>query len=256
LNNSIENKLVATHFIAQRSQTPVQSDIPKELTLNTIDDVLAVQKLMIYLNNQKVYGWKCMIPSAEGEITLAPLLHKPIESNERCALYTENDKALIEPEIAFVLDTDLHSNKQYSNEEIDTAFGRAYIALELIQNRFSKNYQATRFEKLADGLSNQGIYLGPQIAKDKAYESSRINVNIKQPSQVLNLAGKHPAGLAQLPLYWAINFLSEQGFSLTAGQVFITGSYCGLVKLNTNEKTSISYENLGTFDTTFLKNKN
>nr|WP_206018108.1 MULTISPECIES: 2-keto-4-pentenoate hydratase [unclassified Pseudoalteromonas] len=252
VNNSIQLKLVATHFLTQREENPAVSDLPKELILDSVDDALEVQKLMIYLNNQTVYGWKCMLPLDDGSIILAPLFHAPIESTESCSLYTKNNKAVIEPEIAFVLDKDLDGNKTYTNEDVDAAFGKAHLALELIQNRFSQGYEATFIEKLADGLFNQGVYLGPEIDKVKAYDASAVNIDIKQDEQELNLAGKHPGGLAQSPLYWAINFLSSKGITLKAGQVFITGSYCGVVELNTNEKTHIAYENLGAFNVTFL----
>ena len=62
----------------------------------------------------------------------------------------------------------------------------------------------------------------------------------------------HPAELAQLPLYWAVNYLSAKGINLKAGQVFITGSYCGVVELNTDQLTTVSYEDLGSVSTTFL----
>ncbi|MEI8619227.1 hypothetical protein P4S63_25690 [Pseudoalteromonas sp. B193] len=88
--------------------------------------------------------------------------------------------ALIEPEIAFVLNKDLARYGEYKDEEIDNAIGSAHLALELIQNRFPVGYQATHYEKLADGLSNQGVYLGPKVDVKKAYESSDIHITVKQ----------------------------------------------------------------------------
>ncbi|MBH0001504.1 2-keto-4-pentenoate hydratase [Pseudoalteromonas sp. SWYJZ12] len=252
MNNSIQLKLIATHLLAQREENPARSNFPKELVLDTTDDAIEVQKLMIYLNEQTVYGWKCMLPLDDGSIILAPLLHAPIKQAENCPLYTTNNKALIEPEIAFILQSDLPSNKIYKNEDVDTAFASAHLALELIQKRFDEDTPSTHIEKLADGLSNQGVYLGPQIDKAKAYNASTVNINVKQTELELNLAGVHPAKLAQLPLYWAVNYLSAKGINLKAGQVFITGSYCGVVELNTDQLTTVSYEDLGSVSTTFL----
>ena len=252
MNNSIQLKLIATHLLAQREENPARSNFPKELVLDTTDDAIEVQKLMIYLNDQTVYGWKCMLPLDDGSIILAPLLHAPIKQAENCPLYTTNNKALIEPEIAFILESDLPSNKNYSNEDIDTAFTRAHLALELIQKRFDESTLSTHIEKLADGLSNQGVYVGPQIDKAKAYNASSVNINVKQTDAELSFAGAHPAELAQLPLYWAVNYLSAKGIDLKAGHVFITGSYCGVVELNTDQLTTISYEGLDAFSTTFI----
>lgn len=245
VDNSILLEHIAKHLLNKREQGIAIPDLSSDITLNSIDDVLAVQKLMIKLNNQKVYGWKCMLPSGDGTIILAPLLHAPVKSMGRCALFTKNNKALIEPEIAFVLNKDLASYEEYKNEDIDNAIGSAHLALELIQNRFPEGYQATHYEKLADGLSNQGVYLGPKVDVKKAYESSDINIDVKQGEDLQSYAGKHPAGLPQLPLYWAINFLTENGFELKAGHIFITGSYNGLMQLDINKKTSIKYEGLG-----------
>ncbi|MEI8618791.1 hypothetical protein P4S63_21530 [Pseudoalteromonas sp. B193] len=96
------------------------------------------------------------------------------------------------------------------------------------------------------------MYLGPQIDKAKAYNANTVNINVKQTELELNLAGVHPAELAQLPLYWAVNYLSAKGINLKTGQVFITGSYCGVVELNTDQLTTVSYEDLGSVSTTFL----
>jgi len=252
VNNSIQLKLIATHLLAQREENPARSNFPKELVLDSTDDAIEVQKLMIYLNDQSVYGWKCMLPLDDGSIILAPLLHAPIKQAENCPLYTANNKALIEPEIAFILQSDLPSNKTYTNEDVDTAFASAHLALELIQKRFDEGTPSTHIEKLADGLSNQGVYLGPQIDKTKAYNASTVNINIEQTDAELSFAGAHPAKLAQLPLYWAVNYLSAKGIDLKAGHVFITGSYCGVVELNIDQLTTISYEGLGAFSTTFI----
>ena len=130
MNNSIQLKLIATHLLAQREENPARSNFPKELVLDSTDDAIEVQKLMIYLNDQTVYGWKCMLPLDDGSIILAPLLHAPIKQAENCPLYTTNNKALVEPEIAFILQSDLPSNKTYKNEDVDTAFASAHLALE------------------------------------------------------------------------------------------------------------------------------
>jgi len=245
---------IAAHLLSKRESGNGASDFPEGLTLDSIEDVLAIQKLMIKLNDETVYGWKCMLPSDDGTITLAPLLHAPVKSMGRCALFIKNNKALIEPEIAFVLNKDLASYGEYKDEEIDNAIGSAHLALELIQNRFPVGYQATHYEKLADGLSNQGVYLGPKVDVKKAYESSDIHITVKQGDRKSNHVGKHPAHLPQEPLYWAINFLAANGFELKTDQIFITGSYNGVMELDINEITSIKYEGLGEFKVEFVSN--
>jgi len=245
---------IAAYLLSRRECGNGTSDLPEGHTLESIEDVLAIQKLMIKLNGETVYGWKCMLPSSNGVITLAPLLHKPIKGTDTCLINSENCQALIEPEIAFVLNKDLSALKPYTNEQIDNAIGSAHLALELIENRFSKQYEATQFEKLADGLSNQGVYIGPEISQKKAYESNNITLTVDQEADnSFNVTGQHPGKLPQLPLYWAINFLSANGFKLEKNQVFITGSYNGLMEVEMNKPIQITYEGLGKIHVKFEK---
>ncbi|WP_165724977.1 2-keto-4-pentenoate hydratase [Pseudoalteromonas sp. SA25] len=245
---------IAGHLLSKRESGNGVSDFPEGLTLDAIEDVLAIQKLMIKLNDETVYGWKCMLPSSNGAITLAPLLHKPISATKNCPLNTKNNKALIEPEIAFILNKDLWALKEYTNEQIDNAIGSAHLALELIENRFCEQYVATQFEKLADGLSNQGVYIGPEVRLEKAYKSNNITLIVKQEGhKSSNVIGQHPGDLPQKPLYWAINFLSANGFKLEKNQVFITGSYNGLMEVDINKDVQIIYEGLGEIHVKFEK---
>jgi 2-keto-4-pentenoate hydratase len=246
MDNSEKFKHIAAHLLSKRDSRNGVSDLPDGLTPGSIEDVLAIHKLMIKLNDGKVYGWKCMLPPSNGAITLAPLLHKPINDTNTCSLNTKNNKALIEPEIAFILNKDLSALKVYTNEQIDNAVGSAHLALELIENRFSKQYEATQFEKLADGLSNQGVYIGPEVSLEKAYESNNITLIVEQEGDnSFIVTGQHPGQLPQFPLYWAINFLSANGFKLEKNQVFITGSYNGLMEMDINKEIKITYEELG-----------
>ncbi|ALQ07971.1 MULTISPECIES: hypothetical protein [Pseudoalteromonas] len=254
MTNSSKFTSIAKYLLNKRGHNNEVSDFPENLTISSMNDVINVQKLMIKLNNNTVYGWKCMLPLDNGAYILAPLLHMPIKSIEHCELITKNDKALMEPEIAFVLNKNLDIFKEYKNEEVDNAIGSAHLALELIQNRFTDDYSATHFEKLADGLSNQGVYLGPKVDIKKVYESSNIHITVKQGDRESNHIGKHPAHLPQEPLYWAINFLAANGFELKTDQIFITGSYNGVMELDINEVTSIKYEGLGEFKVEFVSN--
>lgn len=251
MDNSTHIQAIARHFIAQRDTAGAQSDLPTGLSLTCLEESLAVQQLMIALNNHQVFGWKCLLPLDDGSIILAPLLSKPHSFTQTCQLYTQNNKARVEPEIAFVFAQDLLARGCYSDEQIDNAVGKAHMALELIQNRFSDDYQPTHFEKLADGLFNQGIVIGPEINKADAFTAAQIELSITQNAHSNTQVGKHPCGLAQAPLYWAVNYLTQLGVDIKAGQVFITGSYCGVIDLDTDTNTAISYAGLGEFNITF-----
>ncbi|MEH6395827.1 fumarylacetoacetate hydrolase family protein [Pseudoalteromonas sp.] len=251
MDNSTHIQAIARHFIAQRDTAGAQSDLPTGLSLTCLEESLGVQQFMVALNNHQVFGWKCLLPLDDGSIILAPLLSKPHSFTQTCQLYTQNNKARVEPEIAFVLGQDLPARESYSDEQINTAVGNTYMALELIQNRFTDDYQPTHFEKLADGLFNQGIVIGPEINKADAFTAEQIELSITQNAHSNTQVGKHPCGLAQAPLYWAVNYLTQLGVDIKAGQVFITGSYCGVLDLDTDTNTAISYTGLGEYSITF-----
>jgi 2-keto-4-pentenoate hydratase len=255
MDNTAQLTLIAKHFYAQRSSSVPQSDLPDGLSVASLEDALKIQRLLIELNNNEVFGWKCMTPLADGTIIVAPLLSAPDVQTATCSLNVnfdnKNDSVFIEPEIAFFLEKDLAKNQTYTDTEVDEAFGDAHMALELIQKRFTPTGDATSNDKFADGLFNQGVYLGPKIDKQAAYKAGEFAITIVQAgNEALNLSGKHPATLPQNPLYWAMNFLSAQGVELKAGQVFITGSYCGLVELDTEKSTKFDYDGLGSMELT------
>ncbi len=125
------------------------------------------------------------------------------------------------------------------------------MALELMQGRYADGIDVPFNEKLADGLLNQGLFIGPEISKSDAYNASKINITVKQGEQKQQFAGTHPNTLPQIPLYWLINFMSKRGSSFKAGEAIITGSYAGIVEVAFAQPTEIEYENLGKYTVEF-----
>ncbi|WP_394494966.1 2-keto-4-pentenoate hydratase [Shewanella sp. ENK2] len=240
----------ATHLLKQRQQAIPVSDLRNNAP-KTLDDAFAIQQIMMAQTSSEHIGWKCLIPQQNGNVIVAPLLSQLAAEQQDCSIKSIKGYALIEPEIAFVLANDLSAGQTYSNDEIDDAVGETRLALELIEPRFSKDYDANHFERLADGLSNQGLYLGPVIDKPIAYKAAKIDINISQEKTEQVFAGVHPCELPQNPLYWLVNHLTARGISLRAGQVIITGSYCGVVKVAMNSPVNINYQGIGQFSVNF-----
>ena len=136
--------------------------------------------------------------------------------------------------------------------EIDESVASAHMALELVRSRYDDNSGVSFFEKLADCLGNQGLYVGPEISRSGAYECSALTVGIVQEGRDLGFSGKHPNNFPQLPLYWLVKHLNERGISLLSGQYIITGSYCGVIDVDVGIKTSVSYMGFGSYDVTFI----
>ncbi|MGY5449602.1 fumarylacetoacetate hydrolase family protein [Agarivorans sp. MS3-6] len=227
-----------------------------ELRPKSIDDALGIQAAMAELRQDSVGGWKCLLPIAADKLIVAPIFADDIQSGRQCELMADTGVAKVEPEIAFVLAKDLPAQTDdYSEAQINDAIGDCHMALELIQRRFADSEQASFFEVLADGLVNQGLFLGPKLDKQKALAASLINLSITQGDATQLYDGKHPNQNPVSPIYWLINYMSKRGVSFRAGQALITGSYAGVLELAFDCLNDIEYQHLGAYQIEFIAKK-
>jgi 2-keto-4-pentenoate hydratase len=108
-------------------------------------------------------------------------------------------------------------------------------------------------EKLADGLTNQGLFVGPIVPRglDQLLEAVPITVEqLDRPP--LTYDGRHPSGHPLAPLHWLANFLASGGEGLAAGQIVTTGSYCGVLDVPVGEPLRITFDGLGALSVQFL----
>jgi 2-keto-4-pentenoate hydratase len=109
---------------------------------------------------------------------------------------------------------------------------------------------------LADGLVNQGLYLGPKIHYPKGDELSSVaafelEVTQGAGSRPHLYQAKHPNHDPKAGLYWLVNFLSQQGIGIQTGQQVITGSYAGVLDLPMAQEIQFRYGDLGQFQLMF-----
>ncbi len=249
---NIQYSQAATELLSRRVAGTKAPRLAKEIRPNSIDDALNIQMAMIEQRNDAVAGWKCLNPPADDKVIVAPIFANDLQQGKHCELMEDNGKARIEPEIAFVLAKDLPAREQaYTEQEIDSAIGECRMALELMQARFAEDSEAEFYERLADCMVNQGLYLGPEIERDKAFTAQEINVSVSQGDKVQQFEGKHPNGIPHSPIYWLINYMTRRGVSFKAGEAIITGSYCGIVEVDFEQLTDISYEGIGRYQVEF-----
>lgn len=245
-------KQAASELLSRRVAGIKAPRLSEEQRPNTIEDALEIQSSMIDLHSDKVGGWKCLLPLAEDKFVVAPIFAGSVQKGETCELFADNNAVQIEPEIAFVLNKTLPANPAgYSEEEINAAIGSCHMALELMQARYADDSGAEFYDKLADCLVNQGLFIGPEIARDKAFAAANIKVSVAQEDQVQDFDGQHPNTLPQNPIYWLINYMTRRGMDFQAGEAIITGSYCGIVEVAFDKLTTISYEGIGEYQVTF-----
>ncbi len=221
-----------------------------------MEDALQIQSSMIDQYSEKhsgkVGGWKCLLPLADDQFVVAPIFSDCIQRGDNCELLADNNVARIEPEIAFVLSKGLPANPEgYSEAQINEAIGSCHMALELMQERFADDSGADFYEKLADCLVNQGMFIGSEIEREKAFAAANIDITVTQGEKIQTFAGKHPNASTHSPVYWLINYMTRRGVNFQAGEAIITGSFCGIVEVEFDKPTTVNYDGLGQYQVSF-----
>jgi 2-keto-4-pentenoate hydratase len=227
----------------------------------TVDDALAVQQAVIGLTDGGVGGWKCALPieidGLKNVPVIAPIFAETLHQSSPCSMNREEGVYKIEPEIAFQFEKDLPSRKEpYTDREIIAALSGARLSLELIQSRYLDPDSISYLEHLSDCLFNQGLYLGPEITLEQALGASEIEFSLKigSASEPVKISGKHPNIYPQIPLFWLVNFLRQQGETVEAGQWVITSSYAGVIEIPFDQPFTLAYEKLGEISLQFELN--
>ncbi|MCL1091403.1 hydratase [Shewanella profunda] len=215
----------------------------------------AVAKVFMDTANNPIAGWKCLLPTADKTVVAPIYQHDVYHQTPDCPLYpSTKGLARVEPELAFEIGVDLPPRTTpYTEAEIDAAIGKTHLALELIKSRYHTPSEATHFDALADGLVNQGLWLGPTLNTTDDIDLNHFNLTIKlEGGDIQQKEAIHPNGFPKAGLYWLVNFLSTQGIGLAKGQYVITGSYAGVLDLPLQQIYQFEYGKLGQFEVRFV----
>ena len=234
----------AARLLLQHRQNQTQIDhLPESCQPQDLTEALAIQEEVSRLyaeQGELVGGWKCLLPT-EDRVAVAPIYQSGVQSGASCSLTAINGEAPIEPELAFVFGQSLPPrDRPYSDHEVYSAISEVRMALELVRSRYFHPNECSFVELLADGLFNQGVYLGPVVTESPA--EFMVELEYEHEHKVFD--GKHPNADARVSLVWLVNFLNERGYGVEAGQAVITGSYVGLVNVPFTEIT-MTYAGLG-----------
>lgn len=248
----------AAHILATRRLSgEIGPALPPACRPVTLHDAWAVQNAVTQdlaeRVQERVVGWKCGLPGS-GTWVLAPLYASALYggaatagSATACPVWTRQGQVKVEPELAFVIGRDLPPRVQpYGVDEVRAAVVSAHLALELIDNRYDDSETLQFADRLADGLVNQGLYLGPEVELGLALATQTLDIVVTEEGQpLLSQPGTHPAGDPLAPLCWLAEFLRSQGQGLQAGQVVITGSYAGAPWVPVGPRLCVRFGALG-----------
>jgi 2-keto-4-pentenoate hydratase len=255
----MSNAQQAAAILVERRQTGTQGDrLPESCRPTTLDEALAIQAAVTEQwceqQDDSIGGWKCLLPP-EGKLVVGPIYTRTIDSVAPVTLWSKPGDvniARIEPELAFFFAQDLPAReKPYSPADVDAAISRTHLALELINSRYSNPADCTFLEMLADGLVNQGLFIGPQVDDTLARNAHEFTLNVGQHGEHSSHVAKHPNGSPRAPLYWLVEFLRSQGQGIVAGQAVITGSFAGVLEVPMNTDIKLDYVGLGKMEVGF-----
>lgn len=244
----------AAILVARRGSGEQGPRLPASCRPADLDAALAIQAAVTAQLGDRIAAWKCGLPAAD-RVVLAPIYAGTVHTNAPCALWVRAGQTRVEPELAFILGHDLPvRDAPYTPAEVDAAVARTHLALELIDSRYGDAAEPSFVDNLADGLLNQGLFIGPEVDAGQARAASAMPLRITVASgETSELAGQHPNGDPRAPLYWLAEYLRSTGRGLQAGQAVITGSYAGCIELPLEQEIAIRYGELGTLTVRFTQ---
>ncbi len=242
-------------FVTARQTYTPGPCLPEACRPADTDDALAIQRRVLELLGQTRGGWKCGVPNPNTGPIVAAIPGAALLRSLPCVV--PGAKGLIEPEIAFVMGTDLPPRETpYSDEEIRAAIAESRMVLELITTRFADKPSATLPEILADAFNNHGLLMGPVIPAALDHPLEKLHVTITTASGTLfDKVHPHPSGHPMNSLRWLVHFLNGRGEGLKAGEVVTTGSYAGIVEAPLGVPIHVRLDGLGELDVELITGK-
>ncbi|WP_151640393.1 2-keto-4-pentenoate hydratase [Corynebacterium sp. 11A] len=155
----------------------------------------------------------------------------------------------VEPELAFKINRDLGADATF--DEVVDAVEEAYLAVEIIDSRV-QNWDIRLVDTVADNASCAAVILSSnpvdipigQLAEVEA----EMTVGEGAPQSGI---GSAVMGHPLKPLVWLAGVLAEQGTPLQAGEIILTGSFCGAAAVHAGESVRVDYGKYGTLTATF-----
>jgi 2-keto-4-pentenoate hydratase len=244
----------ATILTTRRTSGEQGPRLPESCRPLEVDTALDIQAAVTEQLGARIGAWKCGMPNEYG-VVLAPIYAGTIHADYPCSAHAHAGQVRVEPELAFILGRDLPArDTPYTTADVDAAIARTHLALELIDSRYSDPANATFAENLADGLLNQGLFIGPEVDSEAARIAGTMPICVTlETGEESHLEGRHPNADPRAPLYWLAEFLRSKGQGLQAGQAVITGSYAGSFDVPLEQQVAIRYGALGVLKVRFTE---
>ena len=253
LSESQVDEIAAALYAAERSRNPVASvtDAHPQMTL---DDAYAIQSGIVQrklADGDEETGWKVGLTSAAMQQMLG--VDEPDFGRLLRSMRLENDADLrtqdliaprIEPEIAFILHTDLEG-PDVSQADVLRATQYVVPALEVIDSRV-RDWQIKIGDSIADNASGARYVLGADRLSPAGLDLAGVRMDFSVDGEVVSSADAsavlgHPANAVA----WLCNTLAPLGKAVKAGQVVLPGSLVGAVEATPGRLFRADFAGLG-----------
>lgn len=156
----------------------------------------------------------------------------------------------VEPELAFILNRDLAADA--TRAEVAAAVGSVHLAVEIIDSRVA-DWDIKLVDTVADNASCGAIILDRTPLEITDAELPEVSATMTIEGQEAGTGtGADVMGHPLAPLHWLAATLGEQGVPLKAGDIILTGSFCGAAPVIAGQRVEVDYGAYGQLSATFI----
>lgn len=155
----------------------------------------------------------------------------------------------VEPELGFRLSRDLSANP--SLNEAAEAIDAVYLAVEIIDSRV-RDWDITLVDTVADNASCGAVILSDPV-DIPLDQLTAVTATMTIDGRVAGQGtGTDVMGHPLEPLKWLAGVLAAQSVPLKAGDIILTGSFCGAAPVTPGADVEIDYGDFGRLSLTFF----
>ena len=158
----------------------------------------------------------------------------------------------IEPEIAFVLKTDL-SGPGVTVADVLQATAGVMPAIEIIDSRV-KDWKIKIQDTIADGASIGRIIVSGKLSPIEEIDLRYTGLVLEKNGEVVaTAAGAAVLGHPANAVAWLANKLSHYGMTLKAGDIVMSGSFTAACQVASGDNVRATFDRIGTVSARFAK---
>lgn len=156
----------------------------------------------------------------------------------------------VEPELAFILGTDLAPDATL--EDVHAAIASTHLAVEIIDSRV-RDWNIRLVDTVADNASCGAVILDRTPVDVTADQLPQVTAAMSVGGTVVGSGtGADVMGHPLAPLHWLAGVLGQQGVTLKAGDIVLTGSFCAAAPVVAGQSVEVDYGRYGRLAAKFV----